>query len=296
MAIRVFHESVYEFEAPAVHSMHTLRLTPRPHAGQRVRRWTVTGNGNREMPTVEDAFGNTVHTLSVVGAHERIRVTVSGEVITSETNGVIRDAHEPLPWDLYRRQTWLTQPDDAIRDLAEPLRAAVASDQISAMHDLMNAVREAMDYEADHTDADTTAAQALAGGKGVCQDYAHLYLSCVRHLGLRARYVTGYLAANGEDSLYEPSHAWAEVLVDGLGWVGFDVANEICPADSYVRIAVGLDYRSAAPVLGVRRGGGEGSKAERVEVMTVQEQNQRQMPPTEDAGPAEPAGDAEPRQ
>ena len=94
----------------------------------------------------------------------------------------------------------------------------------------------------------------VEAGTGVCQDHAHVFVTAARLLGLPARYVSGYLFV--EDGQEDASHAWAEVAVEGLGWVGFDVANQISPDERYVRLAVGLDYREAAPISGVRRGAG----------------------------------------
>jgi transglutaminase-like putative cysteine protease len=120
----------------------------------------------------------------------------------------------------------------------------------------MGGVRDAIDYRIGETHAETTAAEALAHGFGVCQDHAHVFISAARHAGMPARYVSGYLW-DPRDTEYEASHAWAEAYIDGLGWVGFDVANRICPTDAHIRVACGLDYLEAAPARGLRRGGGE---------------------------------------
>src|SRR5262245_52765291 len=125
---------------------------------------------------------------------------------------------------------------------------------LETLHALTGAIRDRVDYVPGVTDAHTGAAEALADGKGVCQDHAHIFIAAARTLGIPARYITGYLLL-GDDSPSEAHHAWAEACVDGLGWVGFDVANRICPTDRYVRLAVGLDAGGAAPVVGSRRGG-----------------------------------------
>jgi transglutaminase-like putative cysteine protease len=93
----------------------------------------------------------------------------------------------------------------------------------------------------------------LAQGAGVCQDYAHIFIATARYLNIPARYVSGYLM-RPETTEQTAGHAWAEAHIDGLGWVGFDATNNVCPNDSYVRIGCGLDYRDAAPVSGVRIG------------------------------------------
>ena len=93
----------------------------------------------------------------------------------------------------------------------------------------------------------TSAAEALKAGRGVCQDHAHVFISAARLMGVPARYVNGYFVTGGE-SASEAQHAWAEACIDGLGWLGFDPANQVCPTERYVRLACGLDAASAAPI------------------------------------------------
>ena len=112
-------------------------------------------------------------------------------------------------------------------------------------------------YEVGVTNTHTTAADALKDGRGVCQDHAHVFISAARSLGIPARYVSGYLLAGTGDEPSDANHAWAEAWLDGLGWVGFDPANGVCPTDRYVRLASGLDAAFAAPIRGTRRGGGK---------------------------------------
>ena len=110
-------------------------------------------------------------------------------------------------------------------------------------------------YEKGRTDSATPAETALAAGHGVCQDHAHIMIAAVRLLGQPARYVSGYLLM--DDVFHqEATHAWCEVWTEGLGWVGFDISNEICPDERYVRVATGRDYREAAPITGLRQGEG----------------------------------------
>jgi transglutaminase-like putative cysteine protease len=141
-----------------------------------------------------------------------------------------------------------------------------ASAGLPQLHDLMGDVRDAIDYEIGASHAHTTAAEALKDGAGVCQDHAHVFISAARTLGIPARYVSGYMAtAPGE--VAEASHAWAEAHVPDLGWVGFDVANRVCPDERYVRVAVAMDVGGARPVKGIRRGPGQPNEHLRVEVL-----------------------------
>jgi transglutaminase-like putative cysteine protease len=109
-------------------------------------------------------------------------------------------------------------------------------------------------YELGATTAHTTAAEAFADGRGVCQDHAHILIAAARSAGIPARYVTGYLVT-GQGASSTAAHAWAEALVPDLGWVGFDAANAKCPTDNYVRVAAGIDAAGVAPIRGSRRGG-----------------------------------------
>ena len=93
----------------------------------------------------------------------------------------------------------------------------------------------------------------MAIGNGVCQDHAHIFIAAARLAGIPARYVSGYLMINDQVS-QDASHAWAEVHVDDLGWVGFDVSNGVSPDERYVRIAIGRDARDASPISGFRLG------------------------------------------
>ncbi len=157
------------------------------------------------------------------------------------------------PSRVYKRQTPRTAPDAGIRELCA---GVTGEDPIDRMHQLMDAVHERVEYVVGVTDAHTSAAEALKDGRGVCQDHAHIFISAARAMGLPARYVNGYFLTDSDEPA-EAHHAWAEVWIEGLGWLGFDPANELCPTDRYVRLACGLDAASAAPIRGTRRGGAE---------------------------------------
>ena len=121
------------------------------------------------------------------------------------------------------------------------------------------AVAEAIAWEPGTTHSHTTAAEALEEGRGVCQDHAHALIALAHASDLPARYVTGYLLTDAEEG--EAAHAWAEVHIQGLGWVGFDPANRCCPDDRYIRLGSGRNALEAAPIRGVSRGGGEEAMA-----------------------------------
>src|SRR5262249_20724697 len=149
----------------------------------------------------------------------------------------VRGLPEVAPLRVFLRETDKTAPDNAIRDLAA---GAKATDPLERLHVLMDAVRDAVEYDIGSTDSGTTARAALAAGHGVGQAHAHAFIWAAGTMGMQSRYVNGYFL-NGDDHPAEAHHAWAECWVDGLGWVGFDAANRQCPTDHYVRLACGLD-------------------------------------------------------
>jgi len=136
---------------------------------------------------------------------------------------------------------------------------------LDRLHALSAVIRETVAYEIGATHAGSTVEQALAAGRGVCQDHAHIFVACARELGVPARYVSGYLMLD-DRTTQEAAHAWAEAHVEGLGWVGFDVSNGISPDARYVRVATGLDYAEAAPVRGTTYGGAGEALSVEIEV------------------------------
>ena len=124
------------------------------------------------------------------------------------------------------------------------------------MHRLVNAIAEKVVYTTGSSVVSDSAETVLSSGRGVCQDHAHVLISVARHLGCAARYVSGYLHMASSDA-QDATHAWAEVWIPSLGWVGFDPSNAISPDERYVRMASGLDYTEAAPISGMRYGDGD---------------------------------------
>lgn len=253
MLISIRHVTHYTYPEPAAYSVQSLRLQPPSFRGQKVLSWSIKTSAPGQPLRFTDGFGNAVELIAINGPHRELLIEAAGQVETENFNGVVRDLVCGTPPRVFLKETAQTLPDAAIRALAHEI---AAKDQLAAMHALAEKVAAEVAYEKGMTDAHTCAAEALASGKGVCQDHAHVFIAAARVLKIPARYVTGYLATETEDES-DAHHAWAESWIEGLGWVGFDVANNICPTDTYVRLTTGLDATTAAPVTGSRRGGGE---------------------------------------
>jgi transglutaminase-like putative cysteine protease len=249
MRIAISHISEYHYDGPPAPTVQALRLTPTPVQGQSVLSWRIEAPGFETACTYTDGFGNRVDLVAAPGELNTVRVLASGVVEVIDNGGVVGWTGEPVQSGAFLRRTTATTISPAIAGLAASVRQA---DRLSTLHALMAAVRDRVAYEVDSTHAHTTAAAAFADGRGVCQDHAHIFITAARELGIPARYVTGYLLL--EDGADSPAHhAWAEALVENIGWIGFDAANRICPTERYVRLGIGLDAASAAPIRGVRR-------------------------------------------
>lgn len=253
MHIHVLHETVYRYGRPVTGLIQTLRLTPRNHDGQYVTRWRIDLSENCQLDQREDAFGNITHAFTAEGPLTELRVTVEGEVETQDTGGVVRGAIERFPPSLYLRETPLTRTDPALGEFAAKIRAG---DALKTLHALLAGLHAEVTYDTHPTQSTTTASEAFALKRGVCQDLTHIFIAAARSIAIPARYVGGHMRRADGVTDQQAGHAWAEAFVPDLGWVAFDAANGICATDAHVRIAVGLDYLGAAPVRGARRGGG----------------------------------------
>ena len=273
MRLRIRHGTVYQYANPAKGVIQTLRVTPRNHDGQYVVNWRVEVSEDCKLYMHEDAFGNITHTFTAEGAFDELGVHVDGEVETHDTDGVVRGTVERFPPSFFLRETDLTRPDDAIRAFAADAKDIVGRDVLKLLHTLLARLHAEIVFDTDPTHTATTAIEAYALRRGVCQDLTHIFISAVRSLGIPARYIGGYFFRVDGVVEQDAGHAWAEAYVPDLGWVAFDPANGICATDAHVRVAAGLDYLGVAPIRGSRYGGGSESLAVRVRV----EQAMRQM-------------------
>ena len=271
MRLSVHHITRFEFDQPSGHSIHDVRLTPKPATGQRVISWRIDGPGKRSEWI--DGHGNQVTTFSVAAQHDAVEIAVAGVYEWSGADQWLRYGDTPtLPAPFWLRNTGIARHDASfdlvIEGLAE--RAADPAARVAALHELMERVGKRLAYKTGVSNVDTTAAEALARGAGVAQDSAHVFIACRRRLGVPARYVSGYLR-NDEPSLHvgRTSHSWAEAWVPGLDWVGFDPANGISLRGDSLRVAIGLDYHDAAPVSGRRVGFGDAKMSVTASVRAV---------------------------
>ncbi len=269
MLLLIDHVTRYRYGHPVRGVVQSHRLTPSRFDGQQVVEWNVTVSGGTPGGAFRDGAGDWVQGWTIKGPVDEIEVRVQGKVSTTDLAGVLRGHRESTPPLAYLRETPATALTPALLDLSAS--ATEADGSLALAHALSLAVSEAVAYRPGSTNAKTTAAEALAQGEGVCQDHAQVLCTIARARGMPARYVSGYLLADAEGQAHEAAHAWAELYLEGLGWVGFDPANECCPDDRYVRLGSGLDAQEAAPIRGSARTVGEERLDVTVAVLATQQ-------------------------
>lgn len=288
MRYRIVHSTRYDYSRPVVLAHSEARVRPRSTAAQLCAACTIDVD---PLPAVRaehgDAFGNTVLYFAVQDPHQSLAVTASSEV---EVLAAVAPPSSP-PWeDAVRllhesasaetrlaRQFALDSPGAA----GSPALRAYAAPSLPPGRPLLEAVAELnwrihrdFRFDPESTTVTTPLADVLAQRHGVCQDFAHLAIACLRAHGLPARYVSGYLETEpppGRKRLQgaDVSHAWFAVFVPDVGWVDFDPTNDLLPADRHVTTAWGRDYTDVTPLKGVIFGGGPHTLEVSVDMLRV---------------------------
>lgn len=270
---RVTHKTEYEYASDVSSSYSQLRMLPREGAGQRCESSAVTvsprPDDRREF---RDFFGNRVEHVAIQRPHRRLSVQTTSVVVVDDRAGDLSLLGD-RSWEAVRDAVGRAPGIDAVeaaqfaldsrRVSAGPEFAAYAGPSfapgrpvVEAVCDLTSRIHADFDYAPGVTRADTSPDEALRERHGVCQDFAHVGIACLRSLGLPARYVSGYLETDpppGREKLVgaDVSHAWFSVLVPGAGWLDVDPTNDRVVNSRYIVTAFGRDYADVAPVSGV---------------------------------------------
>ena len=274
MRLDVLHRTEYRFSQPLVDVIQLLRLTPLSCLTQTVLDWRIDVDCDARLRESRDGYGNVVHMLYVNEPVTSLTIKAAGKVITDNRSGVVEGLPSDLPAAVFLRPTALTLPDPALRALATEVKCETP---LATLHALNALLFERLVFDAGSTTAATPAATAFHERRGVCQDFAHIFIAVARAADIPARYVSGHLLRRDGSGPQPASHAWVEAWVEGLGWVAFDPTNGICADEAYIRVAAGLDYSEAAPLAGARRGGGTEDMTVVVEVKSAK-RGQRQAP------------------
>ena len=273
MHYMIEHETVLEFPSPVREHHVELRLAPREDAWQRVISHTIDTEPTASLGSYTDYFGNRVDYFSVTPLHNRLVTRMVSEVETLRHNPF---DFKPVPPEEQRE--WLRHELRAMPSLHDFVlhRSKVTPDSmklagaiaralprceydrplIDSLLELMAWVPSVLTYKSGATGVHANLLDTVKAGAGVCQDFAHLFITVARSWGIPARYVMGYLdpgVSSGEEEA-PATHAWAEALVPGGGWIGFDATHNLLANDHYVPVAIGRDSYDAAPQRGSYKG------------------------------------------
>jgi len=251
MHLKIRHRTEYRYETPVHYSIQELRLTPPDVAGQIIDKWKVSTP--IKASNSYDAFGNLCSIFVQEASYTSMMIEAEGEARTQDAFEFLDEPKAVSPYHLLQ-QTPLTEPTPEMLEFFSSSIPKKSS--VDEVLKLAAAVQGAILYFPGQTNFATTAAQSFTMKSGVCQDHAHIMLGLCRASGIPARYVSGYFFA--EDSPNLASHAWIDFCTDidrGL-WTSIDITNACFMDARHVRLAIGRDYYSSAPVKGVRSGGG----------------------------------------
>ena len=288
MRYMIEHETVLEYPRTVREHHIELRLAPRSDGHQQLISCAIETEPAAELASYTDYFGNRVDYFCVIPPHNRLVTRLKAEVETLKENPF---SFEPIP--PAEEQEWLREAirkDPPLNDfvlhrslltptamkLAEAIECAFPRPDrerptLDSLLELLAWVPTVLAYRSGSTEVHGSLTAAVHQGSGVCQDFAHLFITIARSWGIPARYVMGYLdpgiCSTGEELA---THAWAEALVPGAGWVGFDATHNLLANDHYVAVAVGRDSYDAAPQRGSFKGDSAGEQP--TVKVTVQEQ------------------------
>ena len=277
MNYEIVHRTVYEYSSEVSVSQHVVHLTPRNLPSQQCLRHELTVEPAPALMTERaDYFGNATRFFTMAGPHRTLVVTARSEV-------VVYPRHWPVPgetsaWELarYISDSVVGLPLDvqefvypSILIPALPALYDYAQSSFSAGRPLLEAVLELtrrihteFTFDPKATTVATPLEQVIEKRRGVCQDFAHFQIGCLRALGLPARYVSGYLETlppDGEAKLVgsDASHAWVQTYVPQVGWVDVDPTNNMMASERHIVVSWGRDFDDVSPIRGVISGGGK---------------------------------------
>jgi transglutaminase-like putative cysteine protease len=256
------HTTRFSYSGPITETVMEVRLQPLDGRGQRCLDFNLEVSPRMPVGTYRDGYGNRVHYFNLLRAHDRVRVTSRSLVEMDLENNREKSAEPDLVFDFLRFRPPVTDVPGVRRLAARHAPADLASGPAveTALDALTVAISHDFAYDPAVTSVYTGVEEVLELRAGVCQDFAHLFIAAARAMGIAARYVSGYIHIPGDGGITEgASHAWAEAWVPGAGWVGFDATHPVRAGENHVRVAVGRDYRDAAPTRGVYVGTATGT-------------------------------------
>ncbi len=271
MYYSIRHVTKFRYNAPISESLMEVRMQPRSDGLQRCLTFDLSVSPRTRILNYRDHAGNIVHHFDIPGRHNQLAIR-SEALVELRSPPEIPESLGGDGWvqleDLKKREDvwdWLspshfTGRSDLLEKLEKELHLHDFDDPLRLLREMNTAIYNTFDYEPQSTKVDSQIDEALEKRQGVCQDYAHIMIAMVRHLGIPCRYVSGYLfhqTDNPDRSAQDATHAWVEALLPDFGWIGFDPTNNLIAGERHIRTAIGRDYADVPPTRGVFKGEAE---------------------------------------
>jgi transglutaminase-like putative cysteine protease len=287
MLVEIQHLTRYRYSAPIREAVMEARMQPRSSRRQRLVSFDLAVDPRARLYAYTDWLGNTVHHFDLPAPHDQLALAaravvetvapdpVPDQVDLEEWRRLEQDDVPEMHFDMLR-PSHFARPSPALAGFVESHGLEAPGDPLTRLHRLSAAISGTFDYRPGLTTADSPIEHALQFRSGVCQDFAHIMLAVVRHWGIPARYVSGYLCRTADShdrSAADASHAWVECWLPSLGWIGFDPTNAMLASERHVVIGVGRDYADVPPTRGVYRGEAESKLEVAVQVRETRSAN-----------------------
>jgi transglutaminase-like putative cysteine protease len=276
MIIEVQHETRFAYSDPVTESLTEVRMEPISDADQSCRSFHLAISPPAEVFRYQDGYGNRAHHFNLLRPHDQVTILAAGIVETHPRPRDLAATRAAYPVDLggvdlavldYLRFRGPVRPTPRLAPLVEALRPQPGTPLGEVAAAVSRHIHSHFEYARDVTLASSPIDDVLGQGKGVCQDFTHLMIALLRSFAIPARYVSGYIHRPNKDS---QSHAWCEVWLPDLGWLGIDPTNDRVVDDHFVKVAGGRDFTDVPPNKGIFRGRAQESIFVRVETRELE--------------------------
>jgi transglutaminase-like putative cysteine protease len=268
MRFTIRHVTRFNYEGGISESVMEARMQPRSDGPQRCLHFSLSTTPVSRVMLYQDHDGNTVHHFNVPGHHSRLTLTAQALVecapppdlpvsIPPDAWGELDSRAESGEFSDLLVPSQFAETTEALFEFARSIGLTRGTDPLSTLQHVMGEMYRLFEYSPQSTQVDSRIDEALQDRRGVCQDFSHIFIALARHLGIPTRYVSGYLFRDVEAhdrSTDGATHAWAEAMIPGAGWVGFDPTNNLIASERHIRVAIGRDYADVPPTRGVYKG------------------------------------------
>ncbi|GLC89625.1 transglutaminase family protein [Lysinibacillus piscis] len=270
MKYRITHTNSFHYESEVEQSLNTIRLKPRAGECQRVLSYDLTISPQSMIKEYTDIWQNNIGNFFIAEAHSELIITATSTVSVQKAPYIYQINYSEEMRNIFTSQLFKSHylpylNTSTLTSLTEAQMQEVLwaiggknDNPLKLACDVMTYLFKTIKYDPYATTVSTTAEEAFDLKAGVCQDYTHIMLGILRYCGIPARYISGYLYVGEDDDLIgdTATHAWVEIMVPGIGWIGLDPTNNVEVLDNHIVLCVGRDYRDVSPVEGVYQGGG----------------------------------------